>query len=336
MDKTIAAFGEVMMRLEVPEYKKLHQENTLKYLFSGTGVNVLSGLSQFGYKTKLVSKLPANSIGDAALAQLRSLGINTDFVIRGGEYIGMYFLEKGFGIRPSQVTYTNRKESVFALSSTLEYEYDTFLEDTDVIHFCGISLALTENSRETVVKLATEAKNRGIQVCFDCNYRPKLGESYEQAKPWYEMMLQLADICFMSEKDAMYILGMKTTETTRERQIEDLLPKVAKVYNIHVMAGTIRKEEHIGERKLKGYIVANGEVTYSGEHGFLVYERIGSGDAFATGVLHGVLSCMKRQEIVNFATAASVYAHTTYGDSPIAQIAEIQKIVKGVSSVIER
>lgn len=327
MSKKIAAFGEVMMRLEPPDNRTLAQSRTLEYLFSGTGVNVLSGLAHFGYETELLSTLPDNALGEAAKAYLQSLGISTNRVVRNGEYLGMYFLEKGFGVRPSKVTYTNRKESSFCVSRFTDYNVDDMLKGVDLIHFCGISLAITENVREAVVQLAQEAKKRGIMVCFDCNYRPKLWGGYEKARPWYENMLQLSDICLMTEKDATLLLGMHTEESEREQQVKDLLPKVAQKYGISAIAGTIRHTLDVNRFRMKGYLIQKGEVTYSKPYEFEALERIGGGDGFTCGLIHGLYSGMTQEEAVNFAMASGVYAHTTYGDSPVASVADIEMIM---------
>lgn len=333
--RSVLAFGEVMMRLEVPGYATLEQSRTLHYLFSGSGVNVLSGLSRFGYSTRLISKLPANRLGDAAMTYLRTLGLSTALILRGGEYMGMYFLEQGFGVRSSKVTYTNRKESSFCQSQLEEYEMDVLLADANLIHFCGISLAVTPNVRRIVVALAAEAKKRGLTVSFDCNFRPKLWDSYEEAKPWYEKMLSLADICMISEQDAIHILNWETEETDREKQMQDFLPKISEAFNLSVVAGTIREVAQDGHF-LKGFVFMNGEMACSKSYHFPVLERIGAGDAFAGGVIHGFFEKMSSQETVDFAVAASVYAHTTYGDSPVADLKEIEAWMESSYREIER
>src|SRR5690625_3403263 len=131
MRKRIKAFGEVMMRLEVPNYRTLTQTNTLDISYSGTGVNVLSALSQYGHDTAMITKLPNNSVGDAAIAHLRRLGIHTEDIVRGGDFIGQYFLEKGFSVRPSKVTYGERKTSSFCNSEFVDYDVDSILKDVD-------------------------------------------------------------------------------------------------------------------------------------------------------------------------------------------------------------
>src|SRR5699024_8775134 len=140
MAAKIKAFGEVMMRLEVPGYRKLEQARQLDVMYAGTGVNIIGALHRYGHETALISKLPKTSVGDAALTQIRSLGIGTEDIIRGGDFLGMYFLESGFDLRSSKVTYSDRLTSSFNTASLTEFDCDDLLANTSMIHFCGIAL----------------------------------------------------------------------------------------------------------------------------------------------------------------------------------------------------
>lgn len=324
----IYAFGEVMMRLEAPHFQKLQQASELLVSYSGTGVNILSGLSHFGHRTALVTKLPTNSIGIAALAHLQSLGIETSHIVRGGDTLGLYFLERGFGGRASAVTYTDRSNSSFCTSECEEYDFAN-LQKSSVIHFCGISLAVSSHTRQLTLAVAKKAKAQGLTISFDCNYRPKLwGDDSTHAKSSYEEMLHLADICFMTEKDARFILELPTTQTEKEKQIEDLLPQVADAYKIQTIAGTIRDTTSISAQTLKGFIVREGTVTYSHVHNLHVLDRIGGGDGFVSGILHGLHTKVEPNNLIDFATAAGVLAHTTVGDSPVSSLADIKRFTE--------
>ena len=142
----IIAFGEVMMRMMPPNYKKLSQVDTLEFLYTGTGVNVLSGLYQMGHEVYLTTRLPDNIVGQAASAHIRKLGIHDDYVCYGTNHIGIYFLEQGIGNRASQITYLNRLDSSFGKSQISDYDFSC-LDGMDALHICGISLALRENLR---------------------------------------------------------------------------------------------------------------------------------------------------------------------------------------------
>ncbi|MDQ0086984.1 2-dehydro-3-deoxygluconokinase [Paenibacillus anaericanus] len=338
MPKNIAAFGEVMMRLQVPGYELLSQGNTLNYSFSGTGVNVISALARFGHNGHLITRLPANPLGDAAAAYLRKLGITSTLMSRGGSYIGMYFLENGFGVRSSRVTYSNRLESSFNTSPEGTYDYEAIAEQIDAVHFCGITLAMNEVVRQHMKSLARAVKQRGGTVIFDCNYRPShWGENgYEKAKPHYEEMLQLADIVMMNEKDAMLTLGMSTDKVEREEQLEELIPAVAQQYGIHTIAGTHRSIHSDNSHSLRGFIFKDRTFTYSKTLTFAVYDRIGAGDAFASGVIHGELEGYPVEKTAQYAATAGMLAHTVVGDTPMASAEDILRTMTQSVGDVER
>lgn len=337
MNNNIVSFGEVMMRLQVPGYDLLTQSNDLQSSFSGTGVNVSSAMTKLGYKGYLATKLPNNPLGDAAISFLQRLGIERDFIKRDGKYIGMYFLENGFGQRASRVTYTNRLESTFNTADVTDYHLEAIAAKADVIHFCGISLAMTDNVRQTMKTLAQKVKENGGIVCFDCNFRPTLWDGgYKVARPHYEDMLALADIVLMNEKDAMYTLGMKTSAIDREEQLKDLIPKVAELYDIQVIAGTHRGINEDSTHSLKGYLYKEDEFVFSKEITFSVYDRIGAGDAYTSGILHGELSGWEKEKTVEFASRAGMLACTIVGDTPMSTESEILAAMTGEIGDVKR
>jgi 2-dehydro-3-deoxygluconokinase len=338
MAKRIAAFGEVMMRLQVPGYETLAQANTLQYSFCGTGVNIASALSRFGHTGYLVSRLPDNPVGEAAMAYLRKLGITTSFVQRGGQFIGMYFLENGFGVRPSRVTYTDRLGSSFNTAPPDAYDFAAIAQGLDYAHFCGITLAMNDAVRAHMKAFAAEVKKQGGKVVFDCNYRPSLWgpNGYAEAKPHYEDMLHLADMVLMNEKDAMLILGMETSASDRMGQLQDLIPQVASRYGIAVAAGTHRTVNRDNTHSLTGYLYKDGAFVFSKTLTFSVYDRIGAGDAYASGIIHGDAQGFPPQLTVDFAAAAAILAHTVAGDAPIATEAEVFRAMSDKTSDVVR
>ncbi|MEF2244172.1 sugar kinase [Paenibacillus sp. IITD108] len=327
MSKKIASFGEVMMRLEVPGYGLLSQGSTLNYSFSGTGVNVASALSRYGHTGYMITTLPDNPLGDAALSYLQKLGINMSLAQRGGCYIGSYFLENGFGARPSRVTYTNRLESSFNTADGASYSFTALADSIDAVSFCGITLAMNDNVRRQMKQLAAAVKQKGGNVIFDCNYRPSLWgkDGYEAARPHYEEMLQLADIVLMNEKDALHVLGMQSQAEARKEQLLELIPQVAKAYHIAVIAGTQRTIHPDNTHSLLGYIYREQAFSFADANRFAVYDRIGAGDAFTSGIVHGVLEQLASGEIIAFAVAAGMLAHTVAGDTPMANVHDINQ-----------
>lgn len=327
-----------MMRLQVPGYELLSQASSLNYTFSGTGVNISSALARFGHTGFLVSRLPSNSVGDAAEAYLRKLGINSSMITRGGNFVGMYFLENGFGARPSRVTYSNRQESSFNTAPEDTYHFAEIANNIDMIHFCGITLAMNDNVRQHMKALAKEVKAHGGTVVFDCNYRPAhWGEGgYAKAKPHYEDMLQLADIVMMNEKDAMYILGMHTDHTERQDQLMELIPLVADKYQIAVIAGTHRHINSDNTNSLRGFMYKNRAFTFSNLLTFSIYDRIGAGDAYTSGIVHGEIEGFSPEKTVGFAAAAGMLAHTIVGDTPMSSESDILRAMTEAVGDVER
>ncbi|WP_341636696.1 sugar kinase [Staphylococcus casei] len=336
--KHVAAYGEIMMRLEAPNHLLLRQSENLNFSFTGTGVNVTGLLAQFGYDSSLISAVPNNSIGTAAIGAIRKLGIRSEFIIKNNDNLGMYFLEKGFGPRASIVTYANRQQSSFNTTDISQYNLLQKLENIDVLHICGITLAMNSLTRENVLSLVKLAKTQGIKIVFDCNFRPSLwGDNGNiNAKPFYETILAEADIVIMSEKDAMLTLGIQTTELTQEGQLESLLPVVADKYNINTIAGTIRTIRGSNHNVIKGYLYSGNEMYYSKSFDVDILDRIGTGDAYTCGVIHGILSNMNHQDTVNFSTASCILAHTISGDTPLFDTDDIIKIINEEKNDIER
>ncbi|MCR8658928.1 sugar kinase [Paenibacillus endoradicis] len=338
MIKQIAAFGEVMMRLQVPGYELLTQANSLNYSFSGTGVNVASSLSRFGHNGLLITTLPANAVGDAAEVYLRKLGLSTTAIMRSGHYIGMYFLENGFGARPSRVTYSNRLESSFNTAPKGTYNYEEIAKQADMVHFCGITLAMNDSVRQHMKDLARTVKANGGIVVFDCNYRPSLWgqDGYEKAKPHYEEMLHYADIVMMNEKDAIFLLGMHTAHESRMEQLTELIPVVAASYGITIVAGTHRTINGDNTNSLIGYMYKDQTFTFSKKRTFSVYDRIGAGDAYTSGILHGEISSFTSEKTVEFAATAAMLAHTIVGDTPMSLEDDILRAMTESMSDVER
>lgn len=329
----ILAFGEVMMRMMPSDYKTLTQVNELEFLFTGTGVNILSGLYQMGEQVSLVTRLPDNAVGKAASAHIRKLGIHDEHIVYGGNHIGIYFLEKGIGNRASQVTYLNRKASSFGESQLSDYDFSC-LDGQDALHICGISLAMNENVREAAFAFVNAAKQRGIKVIFDCNFRPSLWNEDERkyVKDIYEQMLEKADIVFAGYKDATLLLGMSVDQNLPfEKQLEVLLKQMCQQYHIETIFGTIRHED-----TLSGYMMNQNQLTISPQYTLTVYDRVGGGDGFTAGAIYGYLHHMESQQLVTYATVSGVLAHTTYGDSPIVTKEQILDYIENGKEDIKR
>ncbi|MFP4974195.1 sugar kinase [Paenibacillus sp. CN-4] len=334
----IAAFGEVMMRLQVPGYETLAQSSRLEYSFSGSGVNVTAALARYGHNGALITTLPETPVGEAAITYLRKLGVDTSLIRRGGRHVGMYFLENGFGPRPGRVTYTDRLGSSFNTAEPGTYNMAALASNVDVLHLCGITLAMNEEVRRQMKQLAAEVKGAGGKVVFDCNYRPALwgAEGYSQARPHYEDLLELADTVMMNEKDAQFILGIETGEYDRITQLKQAIPEVAKRFGIETAAGTHREIHADNTHSLTGYVYHQGQSEFSRKLTFPVFDRIGAGDAFTSAIIHGELQQYPWRQTVNMAAAAAMLAHTTQGDTALFTESEVLRALSDHTLDVER
>lgn len=314
----IGAFGEVMLRLTPPEYLLLEQTNTLRMEFTGTGVNLLSNLSHLGQPVSLMTKLPDNRLGQAACANLKRLGIAPDYIGYSGDHLGSFFAEVGYGPRATQVTYQNRRNSAFSLSPAAAYDLEGFVSEMDLIHICGITLSLTEETAAAAQALAKTAAAAGKQVCFDFNFRPSLNDKPGQRavmKQRYLAILPHTDLVFGSVRDLVELLEFGETPSTAAEE-EALIRSFLKQFHIRHFAGTRRSHE-ASVPTLTGCLYTRSATYFSQTYPLQVLDRIGAGDAFAAGILWGLAAAAEPQETVEFACANAVLAHTIAGDVPL-------------------
>lgn len=282
------AFGEVMLRLTPPEHLMLEQKHTLRMAYTGTGVNLVGNLAHFDMQSYLLTALPDNRLGSAALANLKSIGVQTEYVIQKEQHIGTYFAEMGYGIRPTEVTYQNRKHSSFGLSSEADYEIEAFIEYVDLVHICGISLSLSDTVRKQPYLLQKKAHEQGKKVCFDFNFRPSLNREKDKKsklKQRYEELLPYCTILFGSIRDLTELMEWSSDDLAFNDPIRYIQTFLAH-YEIDWFSGTKRINDE-GKKRLKGYLVTLNEVAETPFYDLFILDRIGAGDAFAAGILLG-------------------------------------------------
>lgn len=333
--KKILAFGEVMLRVAMAQNRTIEQTNEARLNFTGTGLNVLSGIAHFGYETSLLTQLPDNRVGDAAKADVRRLGVSDRFIKQGGNHIGLYFLEQGYGNRPSEVTYLDRAHSSFCLSTWTEEELRVAVQSIDLVHICGISLILTPETRNAALALAKLAFESGKEVCFDFNYRPSL--AYESdlklIRNDYEEMLRYATIVLGSNRDLIELLELETKY--KESNYGLIVQKFLADNKIKLFAGTNKKIETT-TRFVQGFVYTESDYALSPFYPVYTLDRIGTGDAYAAGIIAKYLEKSSLQDLVNFATGSSVLAHTTQGDSPILSKRHIDQFLENPNLDIMR
>ncbi|MGX7417937.1 sugar kinase [Carnobacterium gallinarum] len=328
----ILAFGEVMMRLTPPHYKLIEQTDTLDLAFNGSGVNMLSSLAHFGYDTTILTTLPANQVGRAAAGTVRKLGIKDELIGYRGDHIGLYFLEMGFGNRPAEVTYLNRLASSFGESTLSDYDLDQAVASADIIHICGIALMLAEGTREVAFALAEKAHKAGKFVCFDFNYRPSLNKEngHEWVKDQFHRMLPNCDLVIGGIRDLTELIDLPVpANLTDEVEILRAVSQVfSEKFDVAYFAGTIRGQ--VGEQRgIRGFLRHQAEFFVSRPFAVEIYDRIGTGDAYAAGILAGIIEKWTVEKTVDFATSNGVLTHTTFGDSPLIRKEIVEAFSRG-------
>lgn len=325
-NKTVVAFGEIMLRLTPPDKKMIYETRAFDACYGGTESNVLVCLSGLGNKTEYLTAIPQNELGNAVVKHLKSYGVGTENIIRSGDTLGMYFLEEGFGVRSANVVY-NRRHSEISKLEKGAFDYDKVFENCDIFHISGISFALSENTKELCFEMLEEAKKRGIKTSFDFNYRSKLW-SVTEAKAVYEKIIDYIDIVFCSERDLKTFLDIDK-ESFYERFNNEYL--------------VVREREMLSDGKQKACVCVyhnkEGKISTvkACSGAFEVLERIGSGDAFAAGVLHSLKNDSEDiQKAAEFGIASFVFKHTVKGDVMSADEKTINSYLNNVSKDVSR
>lgn len=315
MEKIIT-FGEIMLRLTPPEYHTLDQTNTFVANYGGCEANVAVSLSHFKHHTYFMSKLPLNELGDAAVSHLMSHGVSADYIKRGGDTMGIYFLQTGFGGRSSKVVY-NRKYSAVTTVTEDDFDFDEIFKDATWFHLSGISLAIGDKVRAVAMKALEACKKYGVKVSFDFNYRSRLW-TLEKAIPCYKEIMPYVDVLFASYFDCTKILGFvpDVDIVDNNEQRINVFRKVLAEYDIHYLFGTDRIVYSASENSLSAFAISMNNTRFTEPIRFNIYDRIGGGDAFAAGVIHGLLKNNMKEPsyALQFGLVTSVLKHTLYGD----------------------
>ncbi len=320
-----------MLRLSPPYYNKIEQTNTFNAIYGGGEANVAISLAKLGHKSKFITKLPKNQLGESALKHLRSYNVDVDDIVLDGDNIGIYFLEMGFGGRSSQVLY-NRKHSAFTDISYEMFDFERILEDTNWLHVSGITLALGEKAQDTVVELLKRAKEKNVIVSFDFNYRAKLW-TVESAHQGILRIMPYVDVCFASLYDIENILGLKV-----EQEFDDVLEHrkavfdlLFKTYPVSYIFGTVRHIYSSNENSLSAYAYGPKQLYLTNDYKFNIVDRIGGGDAFVSGVIHGLIQDYNNfYYATEFGLVTSILKHTIQGDACILSEDEILNFMKNL------
>ncbi|MGW7975043.1 sugar kinase [Staphylococcus xylosus] len=302
---TVFGFGEVLLRYTPPNYEQLKDTQTFDVNVGGAELNALITLAGFGHKTEMLTVLPQHALSHIALQKMYQTRVGTEFVKQQQGRIGTYYMEESFGYRSGKVIY-DREYSTFAQHGNTVVD-GLATQSGDFFIFTGITLAVNKAIREQIVSVLTELKVQGTKIVFDINFRSNLWTKAE-ALPVIQSVLPLVDVLFFGKKDATHLL-----ETNDEYDdIETCAKTIQKRFDIDLMASSNRDIE---QSTLQGIALA-GEKFISGKaYPYTVLNRIGAGDAFMAGFLHGLAKGWQLDAITDFATKCSVIQHTTNKDA---------------------
>ena len=336
MAKKVVTFGEIMLRLAPEGYYRFVQATSYGATYGGGEANVAVSLANYGMDASFVTKLPAHEIGQAGVNSLRQFGVDTSKIVRGGDRVGIYFLEKGASQRPSKVIY-DRAGSAIATATTADFNWDEIFEGADWFHFTGITPALGDNVAEICLEACKAAKAKGITVSCDLNYRNKLW-SKEKAGQVMGELCKYVDVCISNEEDANDVFGIKSegTEVTagelNKAGYKEVAQKLTDRFGFKKVAITLRESLSANDNNWSAMLYDGQDYYFSKKYKMHIVDRVGGGDSFGGGLIYACLNDYAPQDTIEFAVAASCLKHSIEGDFNQVSVSEVQKLAGGDAS----
>lgn len=332
----IVTMGEIMLRLSSPGQKRLVQSEFLEVVYGGGEANVAVSLSQFGHQAYFISKVPKHEIGQAAINALSRYQVHCDYVARGGDRLGIYFLETGAAMRPSKVIY-DRAQSAIAQATEADFDFDAIFKDADWFHWSGITPALSQNAAQLVEKACIAAHKAGATISVDLNYRKKLWTP-KQAQAIMRPLMKYVDVCIGNEEDAELVLGFKPSHTdvsSGKLEIDgykSIFKEMKELFGFKMVATTLR-ESFSATKNGWSALLYDGDSFYTSKRYLIepIVDRVGGGDSFSAGLIHGLIT-KQPQDAIEFAVAASAMKHTIPGDFNHVTVEEVENLAAGDQS----
>lgn len=332
----IVTFGEIMLRLAPNGYYRFFQNDQLQATFGGGEANVAVSLANFGLDASFVTKLPTHAIGQAAVNSLRYFGVDTNDIVRGGDRVGIYYLEKGASQRGSVCIY-DRAGSAIQKSKKEDFNWDKIFEGAEWFHFTGITPALGENLVEICKDACIAAKKHGVKVSCDLNYRGKLW-TREQARAAMSELCKYVDVCISNEEDAKDVFGIEAENTDiyggklNKEGYKSVAKQLADKFGFEKVAITLRTSISASDNDWAAMLYDGKDYCFSKEYHLRIVDRVGGGDSFGAGLIYSLVSGKNTQEAVEFAVAASALKHSVEGDFNRVIVAEVEKLALGDGS----
>lgn len=334
----VITFGEIMMRLATPGHLRFSQTPHLEMTFGGGEANVAVSLANFGVTASFVTRLPANDLADKALNELRGLGVGVDQIVRGGERIGIYFLEAGASQRASKVLY-DRAHSAIAEIKPGDVDWPKVFANGGKparwFHWTGITPALSDTAAAVVEEACVAAKAAGVTVSVDLNYRKKLW-SKQKAGEVMGRLMRHVDVCIANEEDAESVFAIKGAEVTSGKidhaRYEAVAAQLTERFGFRQVAITLRESISASVNGWSAMLFEGGAAHYSRRYEMHIVDRVGGGDSFAAGLIFALLRGDAASAAIEFAVAASCLKHSISGDYNRVTVEEVETLARGDAS----
>ena len=331
-------FGEIMFRLNPEGFLRLVQADKFEVTVAGGEANVAVSLANYGLDATFVSKVPSHEVGDYVIRTLRKYGIDTKYVLRGGKRLGIYFVEKGASQRPSKVIY-DREDSAIAMAKADEFDWDAIFEGAEWFHWTGITPALSDNMVEACLQACKKAKEKGVTISCDLNYRKKLW-SREKAGEVMAKLMPYVDVCIANEEDAADVFGIHAEHTDIEggkldyAAYESVARQLSQRFGCKKVAITLRGSISASENTWAGmlYDAVTDTTDISRSYLIKIVDRVGGGDSFGGGLIYALSHGYSNADAINFAVAASCLKHTIEHDFNEVKVEEVLALMKGSGS----
>lgn len=334
--KKVVTMGEIMLRLSTPGFSRFVQSDAFDVVYGGGEANVTVSLANYGYDAYFVTKLPRHEIGQAAVNALRRYGVHTDYIARGGDRVGIYFLESGASMRPSKVIY-DRAHSAIAEADVSDFDFDAVFAGAAWFHVSGITPALSKKGAALTEAAMKAAKKAGVTVSVDLNYRKKLWTP-DEAKACMTNLMQYVDVCIGNEEDAEKVLGFTPAATDVSKGelnlagYKQIFKEMKDAFGFKYVATTLRESYSASDNGWSALIYDGDEFYHSKKYDVRIVDRVGGGDSFAGGLIYGLLEKGDMKEALEFAVAASALKHTIPGDANMMSVSEVAALAGGDAS----
>lgn len=329
----VLSFGEILLRLASPGYTKLFQKDSLDATFCGGEANVAVSLANFGVQSEFLTVVPDNDVGHASLNALRYFGVDTSKTFFKNGRMGLYYLEKGASQRPSKVIY-DRAFSSIALAESTDFDWDMLFDGVNWFHWTGINPALSDNMVQICEQACKKAKEKGITISCDLNFRKNLWSS-EKAQDVMSNLVQYVDVCIANEEDADKVLGIKVPNNNVESGklnmtgYEHVAKEICERFGCKKVAITLRESINASCNGWSGMIYdAAGIANYSTHYDINIVDRVGGGDSFTGAMIYSLISGKDDKNAIEFAVAASCLKHSIEGDFNRVTVSDVENLIK--------